>query len=271
MGGSIQPNLPSQGFNFQLDQSLLRSPHNQQAQQGYHQTNVNVPFMAQQHQPQPKETSDVKACSPHHQQAYHQMNMPFLTQQQFQQSKEASDGRSSSTHHQQGYHQLNMNVPFIAQQHQQPKEASDVRANSPLHQQAQQGYHQMNVNVPFMNKQPKECSDVSYGGGVLETSPRPLSTTTMGGVLSSTGGNTGVWLSGMRYGVASSPISPRTEDSSPTYATNGQVSKHGRKRCSEAPVEKVIERRQRRMIKNRESAARSRARKQVNHTLTLLF
>ena len=37
----------------------------------------------------------------------------------------------------------------------------------------------------------------------------------------------------------------------------------GRKRIIDGPVEKVVERRQRRMIKNRESAARSRARKQV--------
>jgi len=34
-------------------------------------------------------------------------------------------------------------------------------------------------------------------------------------------------------------------------------------------VEKVVERRQRRMIKNRESAARSRARKQVNLFITI--
>jgi ABA responsive element binding factor len=38
----------------------------------------------------------------------------------------------------------------------------------------------------------------------------------------------------------------------------------GRKRIIDGPVEKVVERRQRRMIKNRESAARSRARKQVH-------
>ncbi|XP_068309014.1 protein ABSCISIC ACID-INSENSITIVE 5-like isoform X1 [Pyrus communis] len=37
----------------------------------------------------------------------------------------------------------------------------------------------------------------------------------------------------------------------------------GRKRGLDGPVEKVVERRQRRMIKNRESAARSRARKQA--------
>ncbi|XP_010271676.1 PREDICTED: protein ABSCISIC ACID-INSENSITIVE 5-like isoform X2 [Nelumbo nucifera] len=37
----------------------------------------------------------------------------------------------------------------------------------------------------------------------------------------------------------------------------------GRKRILDGPIEKVVERRQRRMIKNRESAARSRARKQA--------
>ncbi|EFJ33828.1 hypothetical protein SELMODRAFT_266892 [Selaginella moellendorffii] len=37
----------------------------------------------------------------------------------------------------------------------------------------------------------------------------------------------------------------------------------GRKRILDAPLEKIVERRQRRMIKNRESAARSRARKQA--------
>jgi ABA responsive element binding factor len=44
------------------------------------------------------------------------------------------------------------------------------------------------------------------------------------------------------------------------YVFNGGM--RGRK--GNGAVEKVIERRQRRMIKNRESAARSRARKQVN-------
>ena len=51
------------------------------------------------------------------------------------------------------------------------------------------------------------------------------------------------------------------------YTFNGGI--RGRK-CSGA-VEKVIERRQRRMIKNRESAARSRARKQVNICSNRLF
>lgn len=45
------------------------------------------------------------------------------------------------------------------------------------------------------------------------------------------------------------------------YGVDGAM--RGRKRGAEGPGEKVVERRQRRMIKNRESAARSRARKQV--------
>lgn len=50
------------------------------------------------------------------------------------------------------------------------------------------------------------------------------------------------------------------------YVFNGGM--RGRK---SGAVEKVIERRQRRMIKNRESAARSRARKQVNFFFSYYF
>ncbi|XP_010907998.2 bZIP transcription factor ABI5 homolog [Elaeis guineensis] len=46
-------------------------------------------------------------------------------------------------------------------------------------------------------------------------------------------------------------------------AEGGGGGKLGRKRALDGAVEKVVERRQRRMIKNRESAARSRARKQA--------
>ncbi|GER54222.1 basic-leucine zipper transcription factor family protein [Striga asiatica] len=52
-----------------------------------------------------------------------------------------------------------------------------------------------------------------------------------------------------------SPASP--------VATGGPCGVEGRRRAGDRPVEKVLERRQRRMIKNRESAARSRARKQA--------
>ncbi|KZV48954.1 protein ABSCISIC ACID-INSENSITIVE 5 [Dorcoceras hygrometricum] len=66
-----------------------------------------------------------------------------------------------------------------------------------------------------------------------------------------------------------SPVSPVSSDglcanqvdSSNQYGMD--VAKGGRKRIVDGPVERVVERRQRRMIKNRESAARSRARKQA--------
>jgi ABA responsive element binding factor len=70
----------------------------------------------------------------------------------------------------------------------------------------------------------------------------------------------------MDVNMGLAPGSPRTPDSdgmlSPMhYGLDGPF--RGRKRGPDGPVEKVVERRQRRMIKNRESAARSRARKQA--------
>nr|POE96278.1 abscisic acid-insensitive 5-like protein 2 [Quercus suber] len=47
-------------------------------------------------------------------------------------------------------------------------------------------------------------------------------------------------------------------------SSDSQVAAERKRRCSDEMMEKAIERRQKRMIKNRESAARSRARKQVN-------
>lgn len=64
-----------------------------------------------------------------------------------------------------------------------------------------------------------------------------------------------------------------TSPSPPSYYAYGQGDVHKRKRSG--TLEKVVERRQKRMIKNRESAARSRARKQVKllsmHRVLLLY
>jgi hypothetical protein len=74
------------------------------------------------------------------------------------------------------------------------------------------------------------------------------------------GGGLAMGLGGLRGGpmdvnMGLAPGSPMH------YGMDGPF--RGRKRGPDGPVEKVVERRQRRMIKNRESAARSRARKQV--------
>ncbi|KAI7740018.1 hypothetical protein M8C21_028036 [Ambrosia artemisiifolia] len=77
------------------------------------------------------------------------------------------------------------------------------------------------------------------------------------------GGGEGLGIGSPASPVSSDGITMSQLDSGNQYGVDIGGVRGGRNRIIDGPVEKVVERRQRRMIKNRESAARSRARKQA--------
>ncbi|WOG91109.1 hypothetical protein DCAR_0310357 [Daucus carota subsp. sativus] len=92
-----------------------------------------------------------------------------------------------------------------------------------------------------------------------QTGGRTVTTCLPGGKSSAIGHQPAVSYGG---GVANGACATESfGEMSPVSSDGIGTNKPGRKRIIDGPVERVIERRQKRMIKNRESAARSRARK----------
>lgn len=110
-----------------------------------------------------------------------------------------------------------------------------------------------------MEAGPGYPSAMKRGGGYTQ----PPSVVNYGNRLGNGSGGGFGQVQGLGIGSPVSPLSDANQmDGGNQYG--GDAMRGARKRVIDGPVEKVVERRQRRMIKNRESAARSRARKQVH-------
>lgn len=145
------------------------------------------------------------------------------------------------------------------------------------------GYHHQHVT--YQSQPPQQVDGGSSGyNNTNNNGVKPNAGDGVAGVVyvnSNTVGGYGANGNVEDFGEVRSPVSPvssdgfgigKLENSRLWGVEIGGITAitSGRKRTLEGPVEKVVERRQKRMIKNRESAARSRARKQVCVLLTII-
>ncbi|XP_073273398.1 protein ABSCISIC ACID-INSENSITIVE 5 [Primulina huaijiensis] len=111
----------------------------------------------------------------------------------------------------------------------------------------------------------------SYSSGAKRGSNGYTQQPSAGNFVGRMGNGCGVGYGQGQAGIGiGSPVSPVSSDGLCTNQVDSTGNQYGmdgvsggQKRIVDGPVERVVERRQRRMIKNRESAARSRARKQA--------
>lgn len=171
---------------------------------------------------------------------------------------------------------LPLNVNGVRSNHQQQLPQHHQQQQQQQHQQHQQQIFPKQPTVTYPSQLPlstnAQLGSPGVRGGIMGISDQGLNTGLVHGSAMPGGGIGVVGLGNVPVSVAA--VSPANQLSSDGVKSNGDTSSvspvpyvfdgglRGRK-CGGA-LEKVVERRQKRMIKNRESAARSRARKQVN-------